>query len=362
MKKLSRILAVALSVLVALVALAALAVFLMVDHPRQTQPAFLESGEGAPRLRHGQELTVLSWNVQYFAGKGYVFFYDLWDGSGPDEVPSEEAIALTLEGAAALVREIDPDIILLQEIDEDSGRTYFGDQLALFRGLIGPAWRVEASAWYWRASFVPHPRVMAKVGMKLAVLSKYEISAATRHQLPRMGGDPVTRAFNFRRAVLEARLPVEGGGELAVLTTHLDAFAQGDDTMARQVAKLENLVDGLSAEGVPWIASGDFNLLPPGRAYGDLPAEQSVYYQKETELARFFGKYGSVPPLEAMEGPDRAAWYTHFPNDPAVSAPDRTIDYFFFPKTLELKEARIIRDDALSLSDHLPMFARFVIP
>ncbi|HOX18742.1 MAG TPA: hypothetical protein PKW82_09820, partial [Spirochaetales bacterium] len=131
MKKLSRILAVALSVLVALVALAALAVFLMVDHPRQTQPAFLESGEGAPRLRHGQELTVLSWNVQYFAGKGYVFFYDLWDGSGPDEVPSEEAIALTLEGAAALVREIDPDIILLQEIDEDSGRTYFGDQLAL---------------------------------------------------------------------------------------------------------------------------------------------------------------------------------------------------------------------------------------
>lgn len=362
MKKPFRILVVTLSILVAILALAAIAVFLLVDHPRQIQPAFLESPADASELRPGQEITVLSWNVQYFAGKGYVFFYDLWDGSGPDEKPSEQAIALTLEGAAALVRELDPDLILLQEIDQDSGRTYFGDQLALFRGLIGPEWRAEASAWYWRAAFVPHPRVMSKVGMKLAILSKYGISSATRHQLPRMGGDPVTRAFNFRRAVLEARLPIQGGSELAVLTTHLDAFAQGAETMALQVAKLESLLDGLSAEGVPWIASGDFNLLPPGPAYDDLPPDQSVYYQKETELARFFEKYASVPSAADMAGPERAAWYTHFPNDPAVSAPDRTIDYFFFPKALRLEGARVVRDAALGLSDHLPLVARFVVP
>jgi endonuclease/exonuclease/phosphatase family metal-dependent hydrolase len=113
---------------------------------------------------------------------------------------------------------------------------------------------------------------------------------------------------------------------------------------------------------VPWLASGDFNLLPPGPAYDDLPASQSVYYSRVSELERFFGKYASVPSIEAMSGPARADWYTHFPNDPAVSGPDRTIDYFFFPPSLALLDARIVRGTALALSDHLPMVARFLVP
>ena len=42
-------------------------------------------------------LKVMTWNVQYLAGKRYVFWYDLPGGDGPDTRPSSEDLATTLD-------------------------------------------------------------------------------------------------------------------------------------------------------------------------------------------------------------------------------------------------------------------------
>lgn len=348
--------------LLATVALLVAAVWLTTFHPRSVRAEAVTCPADTPTLQRGQSLEVMSWNVQYMAGKGYVFWYDLFDESGPDERPMPSAIAATFEEVARVIADESPDVILLQEIDDGASRTDREDQLERLLGMLADDYACSASAFYWKAVFVPHPRIMGSAGMKLSTISRYRIDEAIRHQLPIMPSDPLTQQFGFRRAILEARLPVNSGAHLVALNTHLDAFAQGTDTMQKQVALVKGLLDDLSAAGNPWVIGGDFNLLPPGPQYENLPSDQRVYYEVESELAVLTNAYPSIPSLEEANGTDASAWFTHYPNDPAVSGPDRTIDFLFFSPILELGDNSVRAHDTQAISDHLPVAASFVVP
>lgn len=336
--------------LLALGALLAGLVYALTDHPRAVQAAELDCPSGTPSLRAGQEVKVLSWNVQYLAGRGYVFFYDTLAGDGPDTRPTRESIARTLDEVAGVIRQEDPDVVLLQEVDRDSKRTDYADQMALIQQKLGGEYPCSAAAYYHRATFVPHPKIMGKVGLSLVTLSKTRIESATRHQLPRICGDPVTVAFNFKRAVLGVTLPVEGGRPLTALQTHMDAFAQGCDTMQRQVAAVGDI---LAATPAPWVMGGDFNLLGTPGAYQRLRERERAYFNPQTELAPLMARYPSFPsPAQIDTG--EARHFTHWPNDPAVGRPDRTIDYFFYSAGLPRTGERI-RQDEPKISDHFAM-------
>jgi endonuclease/exonuclease/phosphatase family metal-dependent hydrolase len=348
--------------LLTLAALLTVAVRVTTFHPDNVQPELVTCPASAPDLQPGQDVSVMSWNVQYLAGTGYVFFYDLLDESGPDERPSAEDIAITLDQVADVIRAEQPDVVLVQELDDDATRTDGDDQLALLTAALGNSYPCSASAFYWDAAFVPHPRIMGSVGMKLSTISRFQIKSATRYQLPRQPLDIVTRQFEFHRAILETRLPVAGGEDLVLLNTHLDAFAQGSDTMQQQVALAAELLAGLTDAGEPWVFGGDMNLLPPGIQYDGLPAAQRAYYAPESELSVLTDLYASVPSLDEANGPDAAMWFTHQPNDPAVDGTDRTIDFLFHSPTLMLGTHRVLRGDALVISDHLPVIASYTLP
>ncbi|NJO03168.1 MAG: endonuclease/exonuclease/phosphatase family protein, partial [Bacteroidia bacterium] len=218
--------------LILLLLIAALAfVYFSTYHPKALEPMPVVSPASAPRLRAGQTLKALSWNIQYLAGKDYIFWYDLPDGSGPDIQPSSQAIAATVEGVARIITQENPDIILLQEVDENARRSYYEDQLKKLLTLLPAAYCCYTEAFYWKAAYVPHPKVQGRVGMKLVVLSKYQMQSAWRHQLALIERkhwyDWVEQQFNLKRALQEVYLPVEGGRELVVGNTHLSAFAQG---------------------------------------------------------------------------------------------------------------------------------------
>jgi endonuclease/exonuclease/phosphatase family metal-dependent hydrolase len=339
------------------VALAA-TVYTLTFHPDDVQ-AEPVSCQPAETLAPGQPLKVLSWNVQFMAGMGYHFFYD----GGPDERPSAKAVTLTLAEVARVIRAERPDVVQLQEVDDGAARTDGEDQLARLLALLGDRYPCHASAFYWKASFVPHPNILGAAGMKLSTLSRFAMASATRRQLPQMPADPVTRQFQLKRAVLEVRLPVQGGGDLALLNTHLDAFAQGSDTMERQVAAVLTLIDGLTQAGTPWLLSGDFNLLPDAAARDRLRPEARPAYAEATELAPLSARYRSVPSREEAAGPDPARWYTHVPTDPAAQGqPDRTIDYVFLSDALPLGAHHVRQADTRDISDHLPVVVETQAP
>ncbi len=332
-------------------------VWFLTWHP-QKRFSLTPSNGLAPPLPSGAPLKVLSWNVQYMAGKNYVFFYDLLNGSGPHTRPTSKDIATTLREVARVIRQEDPDIVLLQEVDDGARRSDGEDQLAQLLELLEGAYPARVSTFYWKARFVPHPKIMGSVGTKLALLSKYRIARALHHSLPLMPGSWIEQQFNLKRAVLEVTIETTEGPGITLFNTHLDAFAQGSDTMERQVAQLRTLFDEKTREGQPWIAGGDFNLLMPGTSYKRLDPPQRAYFNSQSELQRLTERYQSFPSLEQVNGPDHHLYYTHFPNDPAVSSPDRTIDYLFY-WGVHPKQSAVLQRGTLRISDHLPLVATF---
>jgi endonuclease/exonuclease/phosphatase family metal-dependent hydrolase len=344
-----------------LVALTAV-VWLITYHPANVEETAVRNSDSAPSLKPGQQVKVITWNVQFMAGKDYVFYFDMLDGRGPDERPSAGAITRTMDEVARVIRDENPDIILLQEVDHGARRTDYEDQLGRLLSVLPAEYGCQASAFYWKAAYVPHPRIRGAVGMKLAVISKYRIRRAVRHQLALPPADPLTRQFSPKRAILEVHLSVENGADFVVLNTHLDAFAQGADTMDQQVGQVQSVLEDLSRNRHPWVVGGDFNLLPPGQAYHLLSPEQQKYFREKTEITPLFDKYPSVPNREEVDGSEHAKWFTHFPNDPRVKGPDRTIDYIFHAPQLRLTDHYVRQNDTLSISDHLPVVARFALP
>lgn len=303
-------------------------------------------------LPNTKSIKILSWNVQYMASKNYVFFYDILDGSGKDTMPSKKDIIETLDKVAEVINKKKPDIVLLQEIDDNARRTGYMDQREELLQRLTENYNY-AEAWYWKAAFVPHPKIMGRVGMKLVTLSKYPITEAVRYQLPVMRDNLLTKQFNFKRAVLSVTVDT-GDKKLTVMNTHLDAFAQGEDTMQRQVEMVRQLLDTYTQDNKPVLIGGDFNLLMPG-IYATIPKRQQAYYNPTTELSLLTEKYASVPSIEDTTGAQKEQWYTHYPNDPVVNAPDRTIDYIFYSPRIQVVKKQVLNGKDYFFSDHFPV-------
>ena len=345
----------------------AVLVYALTYHPRPIEPVAVLASTQAPILRAGQKLRILSWNVQYLAGKNQVFWYETAAGyPGPVAYrPSAEDLARTLSEVARIITEEKPDIVLLQELDEGSKRTDYADQLGRLLERLPPDYGQRVEAFYHRARYVPHPRIRGAIGMKLAILSKYRIREARRYQLPLMPQNLLSRQFYFKRALLEARLPVEGGPDLVVVDTHFDAWTAGTDTSERQAQATAALLARLDQQGCTWCLGGDFNILPPGPAYSSLPASEQAELRSTSDLAPLFERYQAVPSLAETGGGDSARWFTHWRN--RLPRPDRTYDFLFFPRHVSIGDHYVRQRDPgqtafLRISDHFPVLAEITLP
>lgn len=315
------------------------------------------AGSAPPTLVPGQALKVMTWNIQYLAGKRYVFWYDMPGGRGPDERPTVEDIAYNLDEVTRVIRDEKPDVVLLQEVNDGAKNTDYHDQLARLRERVTDLFPCSTQAFYWKADFIPNPHIWGSVGMKLATLSRYRIERAERLQLPEQRRNFISRQFQPKHALLVSYLPLRDGGRLAVINTHLVSGAQAQ----AQVQRTEKVLNELQGSGTPWLIGGDFNLLPLGQ-YQRLPETQRSDYVPDSPLHLLWDKYPMVPTNAEAGGMDRRKWLTHFPNDTGVDGPDRTLDYFFHSPHLKRVEARVRREDTLLISDHLPLIGRFLLP
>ncbi|MBX7056765.1 MAG: endonuclease/exonuclease/phosphatase family protein [Leptospirales bacterium] len=337
-------------------------VYLANYHPAEIEQEQVVCPASAPELKPGQRLKILNWNVQYMAGKNYVFYYDVLDGSGKDERPSSADIAITLDEVARVIVAENPDILNIQELDDGSKRTDYQDQLKLLLARLPADYACYTDAFYHKSSFIPHPRIMGAVGMKLATISRYRISSASRHQLALIPSNFFMQQFNLKRAILETHMPIAGAADLIVFNTHLDAFSQGTNTMELQVEESRLLLRKTTEEHHPWMLSGDFNLLPPG-AYELMSESERAYYKPETELASLYAEFKAAPTAAdtAPDNPRRSEFFTHYPNGARATGPDRTIDYLFYSPLIRLGEYRVRSADTQRISDHLPLIAQITL-
>jgi endonuclease/exonuclease/phosphatase family metal-dependent hydrolase len=354
MKKTLKILGIVITIIVVLF-------YNSTYHPGQLEEESFISADSAPLLQPGEKIKVLNWNIQFMAGnKDNDFFFS----DGDDPWPAKETIAKTIKEVARVIESENPDIILLQEVDDGSKRTYHVDQLEELLALLPKAYSSHASSFYWKTRFVPHPRIMGSMGMKLSTISKYKITRAVRHALaPISNQNFLVQQVSIKRAVSEVYLPVANGKNLHVLNAHLSAFAQGSNTMELQVAQVDKFLNEIERSGNYGFIGGDFNLIPPGKQFDLLPEKSKKYYNpKGTEIKLLFDKYKTVPSYEELNGPDYMKWMTAMSTGIKGPKPNKTIDYFMFTSAINYGEHYVRAADTLLISDHLPVITYFTIP
>ncbi|MBN1335689.1 MAG: endonuclease/exonuclease/phosphatase family protein [Deltaproteobacteria bacterium] len=321
--------------------------------PKGSTPVPVEEVAPSRLLLAGERIRILSWNVQYAAGRRLHFFYD---GGTAVHVP-EGDVRATLEGLEAVIAAEAPDLVLLQEVDRDSRRTGRIDQVPPLATAARAACLATAS--YHRARFVPIPvrHPLGRVDMHLALLSRFPMTGAERVALPLLRESRLRRAFNLKRALLWATLPVEGGPDLDVAVTHLSAFSLGDGTLARQVVVLDAWMREREAARRPFVLAGDLNLLPPGDDPGRLGADAVEYADDPNPVEALLAAHRCVLPDPAE--PLRPDQRTYLPF--GATLPDRVLDYVFVGPGIEVEDARVLQEHR-DLSDHVPLCVDLELP
>jgi endonuclease/exonuclease/phosphatase family metal-dependent hydrolase len=297
-------------------------------------------------------LKVMSWNIKFGGGR-IDFFFDCY---GDRVHMSAREVTTHLAAICRVIRQEDPDILLLQEVDIDSRRAAYVDQLAWI--LNHTALNYGAYASQWQVRYVPS-HGLGRVNSGVAILSKYPLADAVRHQLPLIEEqDPLTRFFYLRRCVLQATVSLPGGAApIRVLNTHLEAYSH-DGTKRRQLQQLAGLAHGASTHGAV-IVGGDFNLIPPGarqtHGFDDAACQDEFraddYRPDARLLMPWYATYAEAIPLQAYLA-NEPAYYGHTVN--GRSSWNRRLDYLF--TNGQWAEGRVLQQ-YFTLSDHAPLVA-----
>ncbi len=235
--------------------------FLTVTEYRPEPIEAAESGPISTLLEYdGQPLRILSFNTGYGGlGSEADFLLDGGTSAGPKDKPTVEK---NMQGIEGILHDADADILMLQEVDKNSQRTYHQNQWKRYAETLG-AYEVYYAPNYV-CHFVPYP-LKAPIGSihsGIATYSRYSVSDAVRQSLPVPFSWPL-RTANLKRCLLVSRIPVKDSGkELVIVNLHLEAYDDGEGKIA-QTQQLLSLLQDEYAKGNYVIAGGDFNQVFP---------------------------------------------------------------------------------------------------
>lgn len=303
---------------------------------------------------------VMTWNVKY-GGARLRFF---WECNGTRTLMTEGEVKANLDALAARIAAEAPDVVLLQEVDTwRSKRSAYVDEVQYLLDRV--ALNEGAYASQWKADYVPSDGE-GPIDSGNAVLSRWPILEATRYALPLIGdSSTLERYFYLKRNVLEVRIAVPQAGDLWVLATHAEAFSK-DGTKKLHIDRLKELMDARAATGARVVGGGDLNEIPPtsplregfpeDAGCTDARFEPDSYVGEETWLDGLYASYrADVAPDAFGAAPD--PWYT-FVGDERFPL-NRKIDHLF---TNGAWVAARVLQDAMLLSDHVPIVAELVVP
>lgn len=200
-----------------------------------------------------KKLKVMAWNVKYGACR-IDFWFDFW---GDRTQLSVEEVTGCLTKVAALVKEYDPDILMVEEIELNARRSAYVD---MPRFLLEHT-NLQYGAYFetWDARYIPSEG-LGRLNLGNAIFSRYPIKKAERiKQPPRTDEDALTETFTIKRAIGRAVLDLGSTGDAAAFVVHTEAYDM-DGTKQRQIDQIHA---ALKAETLPWVIGGDFNELPP---------------------------------------------------------------------------------------------------
>lgn len=309
---------------------------------------------------------VVSYNIGFGAySDDYSFFMD---GGKESRARSPEAVRENVNGAMESAMDLEPDFLLLQEVDIDGTRSYHIDELALVEEIWEARYYGKPFAAFAQNYDSPYlfwpilsPHGANRAGM--AVLSPHCITSAVRRQLPIEDG--FMKLVDCDRCYSVQRIPMtyEGGPEpdgkeLVLYNLHLSAYTS-DGKIAEE--QLEMLFSDMLLEyrkGNYTIAGGDFNKDILGNSeevFGISGPEytwaQPIPAELVPEGMHIVAPFDEEKPVPSCRNADRP----YGPDNYVV-----TVDGFIVSGNVEVVEAKVC-DTGFRWSDHNPVYMDFVL-
>ena len=222
-------------------------------------------------LNAGQNVRIVSWNIGYGGlGAKQDFFMD---GGTMVRPENKAAVEENLQGAAALMKRVDADILFIQEIDLKSRRSFYVNEAALLSDVSA----LNGTYTYnFKCLFVPFPfPPLGRVASGLATFTNLDFTESVRYALPVSFKWPVSTA-NLKRCLLVNRFSLTSGGELVAVNLHLEAYDEGEGKIAQTKALMQFLTDEY-AKGNYVIAGGDFNQSFPNLDLSAYPVHEGLW-------------------------------------------------------------------------------------
>ena len=223
--------------------------------PEATEKLALAGEAAQKEISLGDSLKIMTWNVGYGAlGDNADFFMD---GGSHVNTADQTRVSLNLEGISRELKAVSPDVVFLQEVDRDSARSHYLDEMRTITDKINGYQNVFA--YNYRTEFIPYPwPPIGKVQSGILTLSRYQIVDAERVQLPCPFSWPI-RLAQLKRCLMINRIPIAGTDhELVLVNLHLEAYDDGEGKKA-QTQMLQSILQKESEAGNYVIAGGDFN-------------------------------------------------------------------------------------------------------
>lgn len=206
------------------------------------------------------KLELYTWNIGYCGlGKEMDFFYE----GGKMVRPEKKLYERYRDGIIYQLTTLNRlDFILLQEVDEDSKRSYGDNQLERFKATFKED--EAAFAVNYQTRFVPLPlfNPMGNVKSGLLSLSRYHAVESVRIDLPGSYAWPKKLMMPDRCALL-SRYPVSNGKQLVVINLHNSAYTDAADMRRQELVMLRQIIMEEYTKGNYVITGGDWNLNPP---------------------------------------------------------------------------------------------------
>ena len=205
-----------------------------------------------------QSVDLLTWNIGYGSLDEKQDFY--MDGGQNVIGESKETTLSNMDAMIKKIKELDPDIFLIQEADIHSKRSHYVDGVSILKTEFNDGEYEKSVAENFKAGFIPIPlsQPMGKVESGITTFAKYDIADAERVQLPIPFAWPI-KLLNLKRCLLVTYIPIKNSEQnLVVINLHLEAYDDGEGK-AKQLKQLMDIMQEEMNKGNYVIAGGDFN-------------------------------------------------------------------------------------------------------
>ena len=201
------------------------------------------------------EYSALTYNIGFGA---YLPDYSFFMAGGTSSwAESPETVQYAINGAGELVKSLDPDFALIQEIDLDATRSYHINEYEMLRSSLSEYTTVFAQNYDSAFLFYPFTQPHGSSRSGLGLFSRYPVISALRRSFPI--STSFSKFFDLDRCYSVSRIPVDNGKELVIFNLHMSAYGNSDAIRKGQIEMLCNDMAKEYEAGNYVLCGGDFN-------------------------------------------------------------------------------------------------------